>query len=33
MDAPQAGSDRDKPNPSSSPVPVVSNFWKDRIWQ
>ncbi|OMO94601.1 hypothetical protein COLO4_16258 [Corchorus olitorius] len=29
MDAPQAGSDRDKPNPSSSPVPVVSNFWKE----
>ncbi|XP_022765869.1 protein CASP [Durio zibethinus] len=29
MDAPQGGSDRDKSNPSSSPVPVVSNFWKE----
>ncbi|WRX18047.1 CASP [Theobroma cacao] len=29
MDAPQSGSDRDKSNPSSSPVSVVSNFWKE----
>ncbi|XP_021292314.1 protein CASP [Herrania umbratica] len=29
MDAPQGGSDRDKSNPSSSPVSVVSNFWKE----
>ncbi|KAK9926253.1 hypothetical protein M0R45_023494 [Rubus argutus] len=29
MEAPQGGSDRDKSNSSSSPIPVVSNFWKD----
>ncbi|XP_012484315.1 protein CASP [Gossypium raimondii] len=29
MDAPQGGSDGDKTNPSSSPVSVVSNFWKE----
>ncbi|GMJ13531.1 CCAAT-displacement protein alternatively spliced product [Hibiscus trionum] len=29
MDAPQGGSDGDKSNPSSSPVSVVSNFWKE----
>ncbi|XVF53934.1 hypothetical protein PTKIN_Ptkin05aG0140300 [Pterospermum kingtungense] len=29
MDAPQGGSDRDKSNSSSSPIPVVSNFWKE----
>ncbi|XWS48319.1 hypothetical protein CRYUN_Cryun13aG0065400 [Craigia yunnanensis] len=29
MDAPQGGTDRDKSNPSSSPVSVVSNFWKE----
>ncbi|GLT44164.1 hypothetical protein SLA2020_180780 [Shorea laevis] len=29
MDAPQGGSDRDKSTPSSSPIPVVSNFWKE----
>ncbi|TYH52872.1 hypothetical protein ES332_D09G057900v1 [Gossypium tomentosum] len=29
MDAPQGGSDGDKINPSSSPVSVVSNFWKE----
>ncbi|KAL6319458.1 hypothetical protein AAG906_014133 [Vitis piasezkii] len=30
MEAPQGGSDRDKPMPaSSSPIPVVSNFWRE----
>ncbi|XWS50705.1 hypothetical protein CRYUN_Cryun12cG0109500 [Craigia yunnanensis] len=29
MDAPQGGSDRDKSSPFSSPVPLVSNFWKE----
>ncbi|XWS60990.1 hypothetical protein CRYUN_Cryun07bG0087000 [Craigia yunnanensis] len=29
MDAQQGGSERDKSNPSSSPVSVVSNFWKE----
>ncbi|XVF50632.1 hypothetical protein PTKIN_Ptkin04bG0117400 [Pterospermum kingtungense] len=29
MDAPQGGSDRHKSNSSSSPVSVVSNFWKE----
>ncbi|XVF12328.1 hypothetical protein REPUB_Repub08aG0107000 [Reevesia pubescens] len=29
MDASQGGSDRDKSNSSSSPVSVVSNFWKE----
>ncbi|KAG8483109.1 hypothetical protein CXB51_022069 [Gossypium anomalum] len=29
MDAAQGGSDVDKTNPSSSPVSVVSNFWKE----
>ncbi|KAK8500640.1 hypothetical protein V6N13_032568 [Hibiscus sabdariffa] len=29
MDAPQGGSDGDKSNASSSPVSVVSNFWKE----
>ncbi|GLU20252.1 hypothetical protein SLE2022_364620 [Rubroshorea leprosula] len=29
MDAPQGGSDRDKSTPSSSPISVVSNFWKE----
>ncbi|GMI75481.1 CCAAT-displacement protein alternatively spliced product [Hibiscus trionum] len=29
MDAPQGGSDGEKSNPSSSPVSVVSNFWKE----
>ncbi|XVE58724.1 hypothetical protein DITRI_Ditri04bG0192000 [Diplodiscus trichospermus] len=29
MDAPQGGSDRDRSIPSSSPVSVVSNFWKE----
>ncbi|XP_023901983.2 protein CASP isoform X2 [Quercus suber] len=28
MEAPQGGSERDKPNPSSSPTPIVANFWK-----
>ncbi|XP_030938234.1 protein CASP [Quercus lobata] len=28
MEAPQVGSERDKPNPSSSPTPIVANFWK-----
>ncbi|KAK9008700.1 hypothetical protein V6N11_075583 [Hibiscus sabdariffa] len=28
MDAPQGGSDGDKSNPSSSPLSVVSNFWR-----
>ncbi|GLU13339.1 hypothetical protein SLE2022_299770 [Rubroshorea leprosula] len=29
MESPQGGSDRDKSNPSSSPISVVSNFWKE----
>ncbi|XVE64071.1 hypothetical protein DITRI_Ditri07aG0071800 [Diplodiscus trichospermus] len=29
MDVPPGGSDRDKSSPSSSPVPVVSNFWRE----
>ncbi|XP_034673227.1 protein CASP isoform X2 [Vitis riparia] len=30
MEAPHGGSDRDKPMPaSSSPIPVVSNFWRE----
>ncbi|XP_038679207.1 protein CASP-like isoform X1 [Tripterygium wilfordii] len=29
MDAPQGGSERDKSNPSSSPISVISYFWKD----
>lgn len=30
METPQGGSDRDKPMPaSSSPIPVVSNFWRE----
>ncbi|GKU95029.1 hypothetical protein SLEP1_g8444 [Rubroshorea leprosula] len=29
MESPQGGSGRDKSNPSSSPVSVVSNFWKE----
>ncbi|KAJ4713356.1 putative Protein CASP [Melia azedarach] len=29
METPQGGSDRDKPNSSSSPVSVVSNFWRE----
>ncbi|KAL4281002.1 hypothetical protein GQ457_03G012830 [Hibiscus cannabinus] len=29
MDAPQGGSDGDKSNPSSSPLSVVSNFWRE----
>ncbi|GLT46916.1 hypothetical protein SLA2020_206430 [Shorea laevis] len=29
MDSPQGGSDRDKSNTSSSPISVVSNFWKE----
>ncbi|XP_050258609.1 protein CASP [Quercus robur] len=28
MEVPQVGSERDKPNPSSSPTPIVANFWK-----
>ncbi|BFG41597.1 hypothetical protein CerSpe_278710 [Prunus speciosa] len=29
MEAPQGGSDRDKSSSSSSPISVVSNFWKE----
>ncbi|MBA0744577.1 hypothetical protein Gogos_007192, partial [Gossypium gossypioides] len=29
MDTPQGGSDPVESNPSSSPVFIVSNFWKD----
>ncbi|GMJ06596.1 CCAAT-displacement protein alternatively spliced product [Hibiscus trionum] len=29
MDAPQGGSDRDESSPSSSPVSVISSFWKE----
>ncbi|KAJ8752747.1 hypothetical protein K2173_007057 [Erythroxylum novogranatense] len=29
MEAPQGGSERDKSNPTSSPVHLVSNFWKE----
>ncbi|KAK8616578.1 hypothetical protein V6N13_018123 [Hibiscus sabdariffa] len=29
MDAPQAGSDRDESSHSSSPVSVISGFWKE----
>ncbi|KAK6925232.1 CASP, C-terminal [Dillenia turbinata] len=32
MESPQGGSERDKSNSSSSPISVVSNFWKEFDW-
>ncbi|KAK6921140.1 CASP, C-terminal [Dillenia turbinata] len=33
MESPQGGSERDKSNSSSSPISVVSNFWKEFDWE